>query len=85
MAIPKNGKKKSLFKEKKEKEKEIENIKVAIEKGSSIGPYNDKVFAKDIFMRYIKKGLPPRVAQRAMIKLLKEMAQNEADEYAGRY
>jgi|TARA_R100000152_G_C6747587_1_gene171160 hypothetical protein len=83
MAIPKNGKKKSLFKEKKEKE--IKDIKVAIEKGGDIGPYYDKQFAKDLFLRYIKKGLPPRVAQRAMIKLLKEMAQNEADEYAGRY
>jgi hypothetical protein len=80
MAIPKEkAKKASLLKAKKEQDEDKE-IKVAIMKGDSIAPYYDKNMAKSIFGRFRAKGMNPKAAQRAMIKRLLEMQQDEIKE-----
>ena len=79
MAVPKNGKKKkSLLKAQTNKEPAL---KVALEKGSSIGPYFDPDLAKDIYYGYRASGMPARSAQRSMIRKLKKMQKDELDEF----
>jgi len=78
MAIPKNGKKKSLIKAEKNNEPDL---KVALEKGSSIGPYFSQKMAKDFYNKYRASGMPPKSAQRSMLRMLKKLRQVEIDEF----
>ena len=77
MAIPKDKKKKSLLKADTNKEPEL---KVALEKGSSIGPYFSQKMAKELYHEYRASGMPPRSAQRSMLRMLKKLRQVEIDE-----
>tara|TARA_R100000458_G_C8275343_1_gene250395 strand:- start:1990 stop:2250 length:261 start_codon:yes stop_codon:yes gene_type:complete len=79
MSIPKKKKKKSLLKVSDiNKEKEL---KVALTKGRDIGPYFSQKMAREIYQEYRKGGMPPKSAQRSMIRMLKKMMQGELDEH----
>ena len=78
MAIPKeNTKKKTLLTADINKEKEL---KVALVKGKDIGPYFSQAQAKEIYSGYRKSGMPPKSAQRSMLRMLRKMRQIELDE-----
>ena len=78
MAIPKEKpKKKSLLKSDLFKEKEL---KVALVKGRDIGPYS-QADAKELYNEYRQSGMPPKSAQRSMLRMLRKMRQIELDEH----
>jgi len=82
MAIPKEKpKKKSLLKADVFKEKEF---KVALTKGRDIGPYFSQEQAKEIYNGYRQSGMPPKSAQRSMLRMLRKMRQIELDEFGGK-
>ena len=82
MAIPKKEpKKQSLLKTDILKEKEF---KVALTKGRDIGPYFSQEQAKEIYSGYRQSGMPPKSAQRSMLRMLKKMRQIELDEFRGK-
>jgi len=79
MSIPKNKEKKSLLKASDiNKEKEL---KVALTKGRDIGPYFDQKMAREIYKDYRRGGMPPKSAQRSMLRMLKKMMRDEVSEY----
>ena len=79
MSIPKKKKKKSLLKISDiNKEKEL---KVALTKGRTIGPYFDQDMALELYQRYRKSGMPPKSAQRSMLRKLREMGASEGREF----
>tara|TARA_R110002020_G_scaffold186084_1_gene384009 strand:- start:204 stop:461 length:258 start_codon:yes stop_codon:yes gene_type:complete len=83
MAIPKekDKKKKTLLKADINKEKEL---KVALVKGREIGPYFSQAQAKELYNEYRQGGMPPKSAQRSMLRMLRKMRQIELDEFSGK-
>ena len=82
MTIPKEkAKKKTLLKTDIVKEKEL---KVALTKGRDIGPYFSQEQAKEIYSGYRQSGMPPKSAQRSMLRMLRKMRQIELDEFSGK-
>ena len=79
MSIPKKEKKKSLLKTSDiNKEKEL---KVALTKGRDIGPYFDQKLAREIYQDFRRGGMPPKSAQRSMLRMLKKMSRDEIEEH----